>query len=910
MAGERRRQEARLERRLAGLLRGWMDASRRRARTVLLASALATLGFGAYAAAHLGIDTRHTALLDDDLPFWRHYNDFASVFPILDEALLVVVDGETPGRAREAASLLAERLSAQPELFRDVYVPGGDPFFEREALLYLSVDQLEQLTTDLARVQPLLAELSRDGSLSNLARVLEQGIDRARDDPDLPVNLAAAFDSLSVAADAVLEGRSHPISWIDMLVEGGLPSESSRRVIVLEPVYDYDRLLPGRIAMQTVRDAAAELSLTPENGVRVRITGNVALNTEEMVLIAKQVMVMGLLSFVAIAGILAVALRSLRLVLAILLTLLVGLVATAAFAGLAVGHLNVVSIAFAILFVGLGVDFGIHLSMHYAEQIRAGEEHAAAIRETAGSVGVSLVLCAATTAIGFYVFVPTDYRAVGELGLIAGTGMLISLVTTLSVLPALLSLGDLRRVGSDWPGARWIVQKLVHLSLTHARAVRVASLVLGVAGLCLLPFVHFDFNVVEMRDPSTESVQTFNALLEESHTSPWTIDVMEPDLATAVAMAKELAKLPEVERAVTLADYVPRDQEEKLEILTDMAFFLPEVSPRTIERRASVPDQIQALRSLRDSLNASWLLDGEQRRRESALRAELQMKRLLDMLETLERREEAKAVAAFERSLTGELNAEMARLWRAADPKPVTLESLPRDLARRMVADDGRARVEVLPSEDLSDNAAHARFVDHVRELAPQATGSAVTILEWGRAVVRAFVQALTSALVAIALLLWLLWRRVSHMALVLVPLLLAAVWTAAGSVLLGISFNFANVVVIPLLLGVGVDSGIHLVHRHRLALAIHPDRPASEGELLGSSTARAVLVSALTTMGSFGSLALVTHPGIRSLGELLLVGVTFTLISNLVVLPALIARSSDRPERVGLAESPESRVR
>jgi hopanoid biosynthesis associated RND transporter like protein HpnN len=506
------------------------------------------------------------------------------------------------------------------------------------------------------------------------------------------------------------------------------------------------------------------------------------------------------------------------------------------------------------------------------------------------------VLCALTTAIGFYVFVPTEYRAVGDLGLIAGTGIGISLFCTLTVLPALLAIGDWRRVGRGWGGAQRAVRALVHLGTSRARLVRAAAGVLGVAGAGLLPFVRFDHNVVAMRDPSTESVQTFNDLLEQSHTSPWTVDVMEPDLDTAVATAAELTKLPVVERAVTLADYVPRDQEQKLSIISDMAYFLPEVPAERFQKPSSVADQIATLRALRDSLSASWLLDGSLERRESALRAGERLKRLLARLETLKQPEGARQLAQFQYSLTGELDSDLRRLWTAIDPRPVTLADLPADLTRRMLAPDGRARIEVLPKEDLADNAAHARFVDTLRAVVPQATGSAVTVLEWGRAVVRSFRQALASAVVAICLVLWLLWRRLPDLLLVLVPLLLAAVWTAAAAVLLGIDFNFADVLAIPLLLGIGVDSGIHLVHRHRLALGSHPDHAASEADLLGTSSAQAVFFSAVTTMTSFGSLALVTHPGIRSMGELLLIGISFTLLANLVVLPALIV--SFRPSR------------
>jgi predicted RND superfamily exporter protein len=248
----------------------------------------------------------------------------------------------------------------------------------------------------------------------------------------------------------------------------------------------------------------------------------------------------------------------------------------------------------------------------------------------------------------------------------------------------------------------------------------------------------------------------------------------------------------------------------------------------------------------------------------------------------------------FESSLLGSLPDQLERLWGALEPDQVELETLPAELVERMLAADGRARIEVLPREDLGENAALVAFVDGVREAAPQATGSAVAVLEWARAVVRSFQQALTGAFVAVALVVWLLWRRGRDLLLVLAPLVLAAVLTGAAAVILGIRFNFANVLVLPLLLGVGVDSGIHLVHRHRVLEA--GAAAGSAGRvLLGSSTAQAVFFSALTTMGSFGSLVFATHRGFSSLGQLLLIGVTLTLACNLLVLPALIAGTSKR---------------
>ena len=266
--------EQALERALVALVR----AVARRARAVALACALASVVLLGWALTHLGVNTHHTAILSDDMPFWRDYNEFAEVFPILDESLIVVIDAETVGAARDAAVLLAQRLEQQPERYHDVYVPGGDPFFEREALLYLEVDELEAMGDQLATVQPILAELVRDPSLGNLATVLRHGIEQAREHPETPVDLTRVFDSLGRAARAVLEGRGRPISWSEMILERKLPGDTARRVVLLEPVYHYERLLPGAEAIASVRETARELGLTPENGVQVRITGNVALS--------------------------------------------------------------------------------------------------------------------------------------------------------------------------------------------------------------------------------------------------------------------------------------------------------------------------------------------------------------------------------------------------------------------------------------------------------------------------------------------------------------------------------------------------------------------------------------------------------------------------------------------------------
>jgi hopanoid biosynthesis associated RND transporter like protein HpnN len=438
----------------------------------------------------------------------------------------------------------------------------------------------------------------------------------------------------------------------------------------------------------------------------------------------------------------------------------------------------------------------------------------------------------------------------------------------------------------------------VELPVRYPRLVRTAALALGAASVALLPEARFDNNPLNVRDPSSESVRTLSELLERGSSSPWSLNALAPDLESAGALAERLRKLDEVERVVTIADFVPEDQEEKLDIIEDVALFLePLPAPEGSAAGVTPREQISALRKLRRELGrlvAVPEISADLRTNADALRAQLDA-----YLASLARSEHPEvSLEALEQSLLGSLPEQLRILTAALGAGRVTLENLPEALLAQMMAADGRVRVQIFPREDLKHHAALVQFVEAVRAVKPEVSGSAAEIVSSGQTVVAALRQALLSALAAVTLLMLLLWRRFTDTALVLIPLALASSLTVAAAVLLGIPFNFADVIVLPLLLGIGVDSAIHLVHRARVS---------GEGvsNLLATSTARAVAFSALTTIASFGSLGLATHRGLATLGQLLTLGVGFTLACNLLVLPALIALHPRRPG--GLRErSPE----
>lgn len=839
----------------------WVDWIRRGAPWVV-AAALLSAGLAlSYTRDNLGINTDTGDMFSDTLPWRRTYLDFADTFTQFSDLMVVVVDGDTPDLAERAARRLAARLETETALVHWVYRPGAGPFFDRNALLYLDGPELEDLVDDLAVTQPFLARLAADPTLRGLFDLIREALD----EDEINLDLTRTFERLSEGIEATLAGRFHELSWREIVLQKDPEPGERRRIIQVKPKLDYTELLPAGPVMARIRELARELELDPAHGVRVRLTGTVPLYHEELDSVSRGMEIAAVSALLMVALVLLAGLRSSRLVLACLVTLVVGLCWTAAFAAAAVGSLNLISIAFAVLYIGLGIDSAIHFALRYQELARAGTEHAEALRTTASDVGGSLTLCAVTTGTGFFAFVPTDFSGISELGLISGTGMFISLFASLTVLPALLTLMP---VGPGVPAsARVRVWSLAR----RRRQVLAGAALLGAISLLALPRVGFDRNQLNMRDAESESVSTFRDILEQSETAPWSIVVLVADEAAAAALQERLAVLEPVDSTLSLADFVPGEQEAKLDLVEELGLILglPLEAPDTAAPPTPA-QQRESASALREALRAH--------QNAPAARA------LAGSLDRLRPALDASVLGALERNLLAGLNDQLERLAASLQAEPVARDTLPEPLTARWIAPDGRYRVEVYAREDIQDHANLERFVSAVREVAPKATDDPVTMLESGNTVVRAFQEAFTIALVIIVGLLLALLRRPRDVAMVLGPLLLASLLTVAAMVLLGLQFNYANVITLPLLLGIGVDNGIHMVHRARAA-------PPEGGSLLATSTTRAVITSALTTICGFGSLAWSSHPGTASMGQVLSIGLGLTLLCTLVLLPALLDR-------------------
>ncbi|MDH3589786.1 MAG: MMPL family transporter, partial [Gammaproteobacteria bacterium] len=688
---------------------------------------------------------------------------------------------------------------------------------------------------------------------------LFNALGRALGAEELALDVSPMLGDISGVVESINNNDAHSLSWQALMSDQ--PVEQTRRIVVLKPELDFAKLHAAQDAIEAIRQQEAAISSALPGDVRIRLTGPVALEYEELISVTRGAQLAGLLALGMVLVILYFALRSVWLVLAALLTLITGLLATAAFAAFAIGSLNLISIAFAVLYIGLGIDFTIHYCLRFREALAGGKDKSSALIDSAGDVGSSLFLCAITTSVGFFAFFPTTFRGVSELGLISGTGMYISLVVTLTLLPALLRILPAPAASNSANPLAAVAERL-----TRNRLLLPVAGLLTVLALVALPFVSFDSDPVNLRDARSESVATYFDLLDDPQYSPRALSLIVADNVAAKQITTRLEQIDVVTSVTTLQDLVPDDQTDKLALIEEIAWI---VGPG-LQTRANPPNDPE--RDLKAIEELSSELEG---RGEGADR----LRQALDefMRHADKSGDTTQTVITLQRMLLGTLPGRLSALNDALAAHDVSVANLPQGLRQRWIAADGRQRIAI------HSNAPAPEFVNAVRTVAAGATGLPVVQYEAGRAVVGAFKQAFVTALVLVSLILIVLLRNWRQTLVVLLPLLAAGLGTVAFMVVMRQPFNFANVIALPLLLGVGVDNGIHMVHRWR---------NTGDG-LLASSTTRAIWFSALTTIASFGNLAFSGHPGSASMGRVLTIGMILTTICTILLVPALLARQS-----------------
>jgi hopanoid biosynthesis associated RND transporter like protein HpnN len=842
----------------------------------LIAGLILAVISGIYSHKHFAISTDVAQLISPNLDWRQREIAYEKAFPGHHELILAVVEAATPELAQQAAVALEKKLAPQTDKFRWVRRPAGGPFFENNGLLFLPTAEVGQRIGQLQAAQPFFDILVDDPSIRGLTGVLETGLAGAergrfsRDSLTRPLNVVA--DSV----EQVLKTGDGTFSWRQLASSEPLTDSDRRVLLTIQPILDFQALEPGKVATDAIRQAASDLNFDKDFHARVRLTGPVPIANEEFGTVQEGAVLNGAVTVLVVLFILWCALHSPKIIGAVFLTLAIGLSVTTAVALMIAGSFNLISIAFFVLFVGLGVDFGIQYSVRYRSERYENPDLQEALEQAAKFSAVPLTLAAVATAAGFLSFLPTNYKGVSELGKIAGAGMLIAFIFAITVLPALLKL--LNPPGEAEPVGYAFLAPVDRFLEDHRIGIVATTLGIAILGLPLLYFLHFDFNPMNLRSPKVESVATYLDLRRDPETGTSAVEVITPSLEAAKAAQERLSKVPEVARVISLDSFVPEDQQAKLAIIRKGAATLDPVFRARPGSPPSDADNVVALADAATSLRRAAAKSGP----EPAAAAN----RLADALTRLSQSDKS-VRDKVEKVFLSPLATTLEQVRNSLKAQPVTIKSLPPELVSDWMTADGRVRVEAQPKGDPNDNDTLRAFAAAVQKVEPNATGGPISILESGDTIVMAFIQAGGWALLSISILLYIVLRRIGDVLLTLVPLILAGVVTLEICVLIDLPLNFANIIALPLLLGVGVAFKIYYVTAWR----------AGHTNLLQSSLTRAIFFSAMTTATAFGSLWLSSHPGTSSMGKLMALSLVTTLAAAVLFQPALMGRPRDLGE-------------
>jgi hopanoid biosynthesis associated RND transporter like protein HpnN len=868
------------------------------------------------AATRLQYRTSRNDLISARKEYQQRWQKYLAEFGD-DDDIVVVVQGNQPERMKAALDGIADRLGAQPDLFDRIFYKVDLRHLRNRGLLLAPLSQVRTIHEDyLGDLKPLLDFAPFSWHVLGLHGMIENARTRiAALRPGEPLSgpderLLAQLSSIARSAKECLRDPArYSNPWGSLL-----GAQHSSKDLLADPHYFFSA--DGKVAFLLVRpikepgsftaalrsvSAAREVidaARAEHPDLRMGLTGLPVLETDEMVAAQTDTR---LASWLAIAGVtllFLVVYRSIAYPLLTVLTLLVGTAWALGWLTLTVGYLNILSATFAVMLIGMG-DYGVLWVMRYEHARREGMDVRPALLHTTTHVAVGNLTAASTLALAFFAAIFADFKAVAELGWIAGCGVLLCAFACFTVLPALLMVFDRRpqqmmreaeepRSILPFPSSLFSDAWLPSLARRPGWVLAAGLLLAGVSAACATR-VRYDHNLLHLQARNLESVQWEMTLIEHTAGASWHALSYTATREEALELSDRYKKLPEVSQVVEVASLVPPDQDIKLPLVADVEQRLRKL-PRRGARIAHTPPDVAGLRADLGTLIRGLASHAE---RSSSLAGLNQA--LLDLDRELSRISAdlgAKRLQRFDQRLAEDLAENLHRLREVSTPTPITLGDLPDGLRERYVGRNGAWLLRVFARDDLWDFEPLKHFTTKIQEVDPQATGKPFGTVQGLAAMKNGLERAGLYAFAVIVLVLWLDFRGLRNTLLALTPLVLGVVMSLGVMGLLGRPLNPANMIAFPLILGVGVDNGVHVLHDHLI-------RRRQGGNGVSRAIGRGVLVKALTTMIGFGTLMISTERGLAGLGFILTLGVGCSMLSALVLLPAalgLLSRSERRP--------------
>ena len=882
-------------------------------RGILAAALLLSLVSVIYTAKNMEFLTGRDDLMPKNTGFHRDYRAWRQEFGDMED-IVVVIESADQERAARFGTRLYAQLAKDRSHFQDVFYPYGLDFFKKNGLLFMPLADIQSLRQNLTLAKPVLKELSTSPSVQTLFTYLTTQMDgyvqQGKGAPGAEARLAGLsfmLDKLGLGFSKFADNSAGSVSMEEFFFQGKDGKESSfskagkMQILTVLPVKDSASFVPAEQAIKVVRQELATLLKLPEfKGVTAGLTGTPVLEHEEMATSQHDITIATIVSLVLTVILLFLAFRGGLNVFAAMVSLVVAICLSFGFATLAVGHLNILSMVFAIMLIGIGIEYGIQVVLRYQEELSGGAGQYDAIEAGLGRNVWAIIMAAATVAAAFLTFIFTDFKGVAELGIIAGGGVVICVLVTFTVLPAMLVvLAKYRKHRNEERGTRNGESQISHLApntshlkgrmkqvlFGYPKVVVAATAILCLASLYPLSQVIFDYNLMNLQAKGLESVNYAYKLMRSSENSGYFAVVTASTAAEAAAKTKALEALPSVDHVVSLNSFVPDDQGRKIAELTALRKELADVRPGRYEENLSLmelPAVFENFRNAAERLKNKLVQEG----RPEAKPVGKFLVTLDTFFARLEKEKDRNAVGMlkdFQGGMLAELPEKIEFLKATLNPEPTTAAQIPRELRTRFVGKTGHYMLQVAPRYEIFDFKPLKAFIDDVRSVDANATGEPVMVYESMTIMRDAYVRAFIYAFIAIIAILLVTFRSIKYAAIGLVPLIVGVLFMVSGMWLFGINFNSANIIVMPLILGIAVDSGIYIINRFR-------SEDITAAGVVMSSTGVGVILNTLTIMASFGALMVAHHQGVFSIGAVMSLGMVACQIAFIITLPAVLS--------------------
>jgi len=874
-----------------------------RPRLILYLALLLSVISVIYTVRNMEFLTGRDDLMPKSAPFQVDYRAYRAEFGDQEE-IVAVIESDDAERATRAADALYARLMQEKGVFREVFYPGGLPYFRKNGLLFMPLEEIRQLRKTLTMAAPVLKDLAAAPSVQTLFTSLTRQIDGylAKPDPATLKSLTFMLTNLDTGFKSVDGKNSAPSSGMSMdsFLKGNsdgkpsmLASAGRQQVITVLPVKEQGSFVPAEKAIKITRAALDDILKRPEfKGIKAGLTGVPVLEYEEMATSQHDIKIATILSLSLTVILLLFAFRGLLNVIAAMVSLIAGICLSFGFATLAVGHLNILSMVFAIMLIGLGIEYGIQVVLRYQEEIRSGASGMSAIETGLVTNIRSIIMAAATVALAFATFAFTDFKGIAELGIIAAGGVFICVLATFTVLPAMLILLErFRKPGLNYlqlPDAKRDVnlngRPFFRALLNRPRAVIGSTLLLSI--LCIYPTTRarFDYNLMNLQARGLQSVEYAYKLMRSKENSGYFAVVTAQDRTDARQLSERLEKLPAVDHVVSLLSLVPEQQEAKLAELAALRQVMDAVRPVPYEENLRVMELPAIFENFHDRVEKlKNRLDSDKADEVKPVGAFLAtLERFFSSLEKEKDRNAMGMLREFQGSMFAELPDKLHMLKESLAAAAVAEADVPQELKQRFVGKSGKLLLQVAPKVEIFEREPLEAFVKQVKSVVPKATGEPVMVYESLTVLRDSYLKAFGYAFIGIAAILLINFKSLRFALIGSLPLAAGLLLMVGGMWLAGISFNSANIIVLPLILGVGIDSAIYIINRYRQG----NETPA---QVAVSSAGIGVFLNALTILFSFGALMVAHHQGVFSIGAVMSLGMVASVAVFMLFLPALL---------------------